>query len=600
MPYPLRYSKAISERTNERTSLLALAIPNNKFARYVVENKNVSISLSASLLTHLVAPAFVDQMLVITVDASDARYAESVKPADHDNSTADQQAFVEPTPPVEIIEPKPEQSVLAPDSPEVLPEPLPNPIPEPSPEPLSASEPSVFEKPDPQPILDDSVLAEITPRDITAPQPLNQATPIFDASPGITEVQSLTALESTFEVVSAKATQIPEAKTEVVSIPEVQKVMLKEKALHWITNTIQPSQQPQQTRWEIDGQEFEATFTAAPSENDMSLETATIEINTMVDGEQRTTKMQLNRLAFSNFGQFINRSERDTQIHNDEFDGRFHSNTRMTLAYSKKVKPKFHGKVTTSASGVTLYNSNNRKSRNRAVRNEIFQGGFESNIKKIPLPKTFIPFPEDSAVTEQQVHRFAKDTAIIFHRDGRYSWRTAGGETEQSSIGEKSLYLIGENKAKITLNGEVRGKALVYSPERIVIMGNLTYAGAADGSNQRDYLGLVSDRYIDIAAPSITGGGDLSIHAAIYAGKRFTVKRYTHRKESLLTIFGSLTVGSMSPTEPRFRTLIKFDERLENLRPPGFPMTERYELDTWEANWNNTVGSETPATQSAP
>jgi len=574
---------------------LALAISNNKFARYFVENKQVSISMSASIAIHLLAlvamtwllstnmkPAFVDQMLVITVDSSEARYAETVNPADQPNSYTDSEPVIEPTLPKD--EP---QQTLKPPAPEVL-----DVLPEP--------EPPIAENPLPQPPLEEVVLSEIPARNISEPQPLIHESPAFDSIEGATEVSSLTSLESTFEVVSASSTKLPKHQKEAVSISTPEKIMLEDKTLNWISNSVQAGQEIQQTSWQINDQTFDATFTVTPPENDMSLEIATVEINTTVDGEQRTTSMQLNRLAFSNFGQFINKSDRNTYIHNDEFDGRFHSNTRMTLSYSRKVKPKFLGKVTTSAKGVLLYNNNNTLSRSKKVRKEIFQGGFEDNIKKIPLPKTFIPFPEESPVEEEQIHRFSDDTAIVFHQDGSYSWRTAGGETERKKMGEKSLYIIGEKKTKLTISGEVHGKALVYTPERIIISGDLTYAGNTDPSNQSDYLGLVSDKYIDIAAPSVTGSGDLSIHAAIYAGKRFSIKRYTHRKESLLYIFGSLTVGSMSPTEPRFRTLIKFDERLENLRPPGFPMTERYELGNWDANWTTTEAPKTPIVQSAP
>src|SRR5207253_11432687 len=36
-----------------------------------------------------------------------------------------------------------------------------------------------------------------------------------------------------------------------------------------------------------------------------------------------------------------------------------------------------------------------------------------------------------------------------------------------------------------------------------------------------------------------------------------------------LSIHGSLTAGSLSPTEPRYATRYEFDERFERVRPPG-------------------------------
>ncbi len=47
-------------------------------------------------------------------------------------------------------------------------------------------------------------------------------------------------------------------------------------------------------------------------------------------------------------------------------------------------------------------------------------------------------------------------------------------------------------------------------------------------SGADDYLGIVSDRVVEVAPPGITGGGDLEIDAAIYAGRRFVVTAIDH------------------------------------------------------------------------
>ena len=64
-----------------------------------------------------------------------------------------------------------------------------------------------------------------------------------------------------------------------------------------------------------------------------------------------------------------------------------------------------------------------------------------------------------------------------------------------------------------------------------------------------DYLGLVSDKDIEIAPPDITGPGDLLINASIYARRRFIVKHYSVKQNAMLFIYGSLTAGSMSADE---------------------------------------------------
>lgn len=154
-------------------------------------------------------------------------------------------------------------------------------------------------------------------------------------------------------------------------------------------------------------------------------------------------------------------------------------------------------------------------------------------------------------------------------------------------ISGDTRYLIADRKVKLYVKGTVNGKVLVYSPERIVIEGDLVYEqNPEEVPNADDYLGLVSDKYVDIAPPDITGPGDLLINAAIYAKRRFAVRGYRFRENALLYLYGSLSVGSLSATEPRYYTKIRFDQRLEELRPPGFPITDRYEVESWDTVWN--------------
>ena len=35
----------------------------------------------------------------------------------------------------------------------------------------------------------------------------------------------------------------------------------------------------------------------------------------------------------------------------------------------------------------------------------------------------------------------------------------------------------------------------------------------------------------------------------------------------------------------RYATRIEFDPRFERVRPPGFPQTDRYEIETWDGRW---------------
>jgi hypothetical protein len=41
----------------------------------------------------------------------------------------------------------------------------------------------------------------------------------------------------------------------------------------------------------------------------------------------------------------------------------------------------------------------------------------------------------------------------------------------------------------------------------------------------------------------------------------------------------------VTATEPRYATRIAYDRRLETLRVPGFPQTDRYELEPLPGEW---------------
>jgi len=137
----------------------------------------------------------------------------------------------------------------------------------------------------------------------------------------------------------------------------------------------------------------------------------------------------------------------------------------------------------------------------------------------------------------------------------------------------------------------VNGSVAVYSPSKIVIEDNLLYASTRSLEQGGDFLGLVSGNDVMIAPRSVTGHGDLTINAAIYAKKRFKVSQPEGESSGLLTINGSITAGSLSETEPRYATKVIFDKRLEDVKPPGFPVTDRYELTSIDAGWARQIST---------
>ena len=87
---------------------------------------------------------------------------------------------------------------------------------------------------------------------------------------------------------------------------------------------------------------------------------------------------------------------------------------------------------------------------------------------------------------------------------------------------------------------------------------------------------------------------DLTLHGAIFARRRFYIQLTDRGRsgDATLVIYGSLTAGTLSETEPRYATKIDFDKRFEYLRPASFPMTRRYEVDSWDQDWQEVEREE--------
>ena len=374
---------------------------------------------------------------------------------------------------------------------------------------------------------------------------------------------------------------------ETVSIVQRQRRMLDRKVAEWTKSfdELAPT-----VAWAHDGQAYTATFTRLPAADSMGIEQVLVAVTTAHDGSRWSTQMRMQRLSFSSFAQFVDRWDPTVQIHDDEIDGRFHSNSDIYVARSGGVQPAFHGKVTT-ARGI-----NTTHSERRLVRSQVFLGGLETGAGRILLPRRFSLFgDDDSAADDERMHRFETSARITFHADGSFSWRELESAAPERRVllSAEPHYLIGGEKAALHVRGVVNGKVLVYSPAKIVIEDDLTYAAdPAAIPDADDYLGLVSDGNVEIAEPEITGPGDLTVHASIYAKRRFAVRNYRAHERATLFVYGSVTSGTLSATEPRYATSLDFDERLEERRPPRFPMTDRYEVAAWDGRWTETVQGE--------
>lgn len=336
----------------------------------------------------------------------------------------------------------------------------------------------------------------------------------------------------------------------------------------------------QDVEWRHGGQTYNATLEHVPAADSMGIDEIKVTVTTEQNGQRLSTELGMRRLAFSSFAQFVDRWDPSVRAHDDEIDGRFHSNSEINIIREDGVQPVFRGKVTTAA---RIDTSSSERSVRRA---DVFLGGLETYVPKIWLPKRSQPLPDGR--DDARVHELSQAARITFYADGSYGWTyvESVAAEERMIIGAEPHYLVAPEKAVLYLKGTVNGKVLVYSPAGIVIEDDLVYAAhPAISPESDDYLGLVSERSVEIAEPSTTGPGDITVHAAIFAKGSFTVRNFRTSGLATLTVYGSVAAGWISATEPRFRTKLRFDERLTNLRPPSFPLTDRYELAAWDGRW---------------
>jgi hypothetical protein len=299
------------------------------------------------------------------------------------------------------------------------------------------------------------------------------------------------------------------------------------------------------------------------------------------------THLSLKRLAFSHFTQLVNNWDPNIMLHDDVIDGRFHSNSEISLSAMNGVKPRFFGKVTTAAQKVTFNSFNSRRNQ------DVFQGGFETKTDRVTLPKDMPDVVNGGEELDRRA--FAEDTRIIFNPDGSYVWRLANGEgtLQRAEPSEHPQYLIADKGAKLYVRGTVRGIFTVYSPSDIEIEDDLVYLkDPRQTVISRDFLALIAGRDIKISATEVTGPGDLTVHAALFARRRFYIEAIDHAKPATMFLYGSLTAGTIMATEPRYAFKIDYDKRFEYLRPANFPMTRRYEVDSWDQDWKEVQDTE--------
>jgi hypothetical protein len=456
----------------------------------------------------------------------------------------------------------------------------PAPAPAPTPEPQT-TEPApapraLTPEPEPEPAAPEERTVEPAPLE---PPPLERLAELQQP-----DVESVTELPEAPEPLVAEglpAADAPAVVTEepVRSLASHEQRAVRRRLSSW-TGELDADAPGQTLAWRDAGQDYTAVLKQVPATDAMGMEQLLVELTTQRDGQRLVAQLRMNRIAFSNFAQFIDRWDPQVQIHDDLIDGRFHSNTEIRVSREHGVQPVFNGKVTVAAGdvrddGVGFVN-----------RRTMFPEGIETRVRRIVLPSRAAAF-DDGAVPADRVRRIVRNSLLTFRADGTFEsqFLEDGAAAEAGALGEEPFYIVADEGVDLHVRGTVNGKVLVYSPEHIVIVDDVRYSMNPWLQGADDYLGLVAERTVEIDGPEVTGPGDLTIHASIYARNRFAVRDYRSRSSGTLVVYGSVTAGSISATEPRYSTRIEFDDRLTTMRAPGFPLSNRYELDSFSGEW---------------
>ena len=466
--------------------------------------------------------------------------------------------------------------------------------------PESSEAPAEQSAPAPQPTaeLDTTAPAPPPPQTEAEPEPVapHAVEPTTEPPP----IERLAEVEPVTEPVSEPT--VPESPAEAEALPtgpatetvvddtprrsfaSKEEQSVRRKLSSWTGSFETANAMPTMT-WRDDGQEYTAVLKRSAAADATGMEQLLVELTTERDGERLVTELHMTRLAFSNFGQFVNRWDPDVGLNDDVIDGRFHSNTAVTINRTGRATPVFGGKVTiANGDVVTMAEGFLSTHPTRVNKRKLFPAGIETHARRIELPDRAAAL--EAIAGPENSQRFAHDAALTFHQDGTVSWRELDGAAEKRrALGGEPFYLMGGDDVELEVSGTVNGKVLVYTPDRIVVTGDIRYAADPRTPQADDYLGLVAERTVEIAEPDVTGSGDLEIFASIYARQRFLVRNFTSRRSGTLIVHGSLTAGTLSASEPRFATRVEFDDRLTTMRAPGFPLSDRYELDSTSGEW---------------
>ncbi|MCA9730610.1 MAG: hypothetical protein H6696_16725 [Deferribacteres bacterium] len=256
-----------------------------------------------------------------------------------------------------------------------------------------------------------------------------------------------------------------------LSITSTEKEKLSEKLERILHDFPLDLQQDTTIRWEWQESEYIFDFKNIPAEKPTQFDEVVVKIKKEHMGLSTATETHMRRMAFSHYAKFVDFWNPRIVLHDDEFDGRFHSNSAFKITNFGR-RPQFRGKVTTSAHSVQTSGAFSLSF--IPQRDSIFVAGLETGIDEIKLPRGFDAF--DEKIDDSLTYRFSEETWLRFQRSGIISWRSKSEAQEHIiRLADATVVLLGLPNAKLHLQGVLAGKVMVSSKADILIDGSLVY-----------------------------------------------------------------------------------------------------------------------------
>ena len=257
----------------------------------------------------------------------------------------------------------------------------------------------------------------------------------------------------------------------------------------------------------------------------------------------------------------------------DHLDGPVHTNGQWNLA----GRPIFDGLVTSVANSLN----------NAPGAAPVFNGGLTLGVPSIPLPAAI----SDTDLANAAGTTYRGNTQITLLADGtmRVTNAVAGlNNAVTAPPGNGVLYV---DEGNVTLSGTLRGQMTIATNQDIRVTGNLLYARDPRDpvTPSPDLLGIVAGR--DVVVDS-TAPNNIQIDATMMAlNGSFWAENWNSGLRGTMTVYGGIIekyegitgiLGKGGLLVAGYHQIYSYDRRLQNLIPPLFPITGKYNPLGWE------------------